>query len=471
MSLIWSEGLTPAQLPASLLLRRAEASARADSPGLDAGIRQAARDEVDTLSNALAATEVAARDAAENAAADEPENGKGRTHALIIGVGQYAAAGIPSLTTSIHGATKFAEWLLSTFDYTNRPVGSVELLLSPNQMGGDWKPSAATAAALGIAPDQTLSVEAATFGNIKNAFNRWMTRAGSHHDNAAFLYFSGHGLWKNNPYLLPEDAVMASTDASFEGLIDIRQTLVNLFRSEPGIQCFFVDACQEFTNALQENTDAQPGEPLKKSVNGENVPRDAWLFLGSDEGQSAYGPANDAPFFTQELLHCLNRRAAASNPVGDRWRVTTTSLVEALDAAGKMRAEKEKKPIAFSANCIKTSFKGELYRFIAPPEVFVQVSCDPGEYTKKARLFVTLAGGPTSRDTAGESDWYTTVPQGPLQVGADFDPIAACVCAPVDQMAQPTVLKVELPITRSAAGTGVAETLVSPGIVPGGGGS
>lgn len=448
MSLIWSDGLAAEQLPAPLLRQRAEAEARGKNAGLDALTRITAQDAARALDDALAATTTAANDVAAQAAAA----GAPRTHALVIGVGRYDDAEIPALSTSIHGAEGFAEWLLAEFDYPRRPLGSVDLLLSPDAASGDWKPPDAAAARLGIAPGTSVPVETATFGNIRDAFARWLGRAGAHHENAAFLYFSGHGLWKKTPYLLPEDAGLASETAPFRNLIDIRQTLVNLFNAEPGVQCFFVDACQEFTNALQVNLDAAPGVPLGGSRNAELVKRDSWLFLGSEEGAYAYGPPNGPPFFTQELLACLKRRGAASNPVGSRWRVTTTSLATALGAAGKMRAERENQTIGFTSRCENHAFEGELYRFTGPPEVFVQVSCDPSATTGKAQLFVQTGGAPTRRAALLPGEWITTVPQGAFQAGALFDAPAGFVSAPVDLLAQPTLMPVELSVEESAGG-------------------
>ena len=41
------------------------------------------------------------------------------------------------------------------------------------------------------------------------AFNEWYARCNAHEDNVCFFYFCGHGLHKQNTYLLPEDFALS----------------------------------------------------------------------------------------------------------------------------------------------------------------------------------------------------------------------------------------------------------------------
>jgi Caspase domain len=345
--------------------------------------------------------------------------------------------------------------MLTQFQQGDRLLGSVEMLLSPAAALGDWKPTVAAALRLGLANGEALPVETATFVNIKNAFARWLQRAGSCPQNAAFLYFSGHGVWKSVPLLLPEDAQLPTATLPADNLIDIQQTETNLFNTPPSIQCFFVDACQEITPALLQNTDAIPGEALRRPVNAPAIPdRDAWLYIGSYTGAKAYGPDNDAPFFTQELLKCLERRGAG-NSLGDgTWIVTTSSLRMALEAASGWRTEQEGKALRFSTIPGSSTFTATLCWIPGPPEVFVKIWCLPPETMAKAKLYVEAGGARRNRTAVLPGEWYTTVAQGGCQAGVEFDTAAALLNSVLTVQAYPPVQPIRLLVKPRPAGGG-----------------
>jgi len=419
MTLIWAEGFTGDKALAPAWRRAALAAARAEDTSLAAADLGAA---VIEARNSLAAYTALVTEA-EAALAAAAQAGTARTHVLVAAVGRYDDAGrIPGLTTSLRGGWAFADWMLTSFRHRDRPLGSVELLLSSPAELGDWHPSPAAAAALGLAGGEALPVEEATFGRLRDAFGRWLQRASAHKDSAAFLYFSGHGVWKTNPLLLPQDARLPSSSQSAMNLVDIRGTQVNMMNTQPSVQCFFIDACQELPAALLQNLDSTPGDPLYRPVNGRAIPqRAAWTYYGSYIGQKAYGPADEAPFFTQELLACLERRGAASGFDDDVWRVTTQSLAETLEWAGYCRSEAEAQDIRFSTSQEESNLTPELCHILDTPEVFVKVRCLPPEAMPQARLYLEAGGSRSSRSTARPTDWYTPVRQGACVAGAEFD--------------------------------------------------
>jgi hypothetical protein len=431
MTLIWAEGFTKdkALAPCWRGCALGDAQATAKYPGLVAE--------------------------ANTALAQAGANNKARTHVLVVGVGKYQAAAIPALTTSVYGAWAFTDWMLNRFRQDNRPLGSIEMLLSPADALGDWKPAAPSAEKLGLENGDKLPVETATFANIKDAFARWLQRAGSCPQNAAFLYFSGHGVWKSVPLLLPEDAQLPTATQPADHLIDIQQTETNLFNTPPSIQCFFIDACQEITPALLQSTDAVPGEALRRPVNAPAIPdRDAWLYIGSYTGAKAYGPDNDAPFFTQELLKCLERRGAGSSLGDGTWIVTTSSLRMALEAASSWRTEQEGKTLRFSTIPGSSTFTAELCWIPGPPEVFVKIWYLPQETMAKAKLYVESAGARRNRAAVLPGEWYTTVAQGGCQAGVEFDAPAALLNAAQSVQVYPPVQPIRLLVKPRPAGGG-----------------
>lgn len=440
MTLIWAEGTAGDEALAPLWRRYATAEARSLDETLSDGEYAAAAVEA-RAARRLYDQGVAVADARLRAAA---AHGEARTHAIVIGVGRYDDSGIEPLTTSVHGATAFAQWLLTRFRHRDHPLGSLELLLSPTAGLGAWQPSAAEML-LGLRTGDDLPVEAATFSNIREGFKRWLARASASPDNSAFFYFAGHGVWKSAPLLLPQDAHIPTTRQSPENLIDIAQTKENMLNTQPALQCFFVDACQEIDSRLIENTDSVPGRPLHSPTNASIVRgRDAWLYLGSGAGLTAYGPKDAPPFFTQELMTCLERRAAAGALDEDTWIVNSSSLGEALKAAAPWRAELEQsQELQFKA--IGDSVRSRVVCHIKGlPEVFVQISCVPDTAMAKARLYVEAGGLKNPRRSLLASDWFTTVPAGDCSAGAEFDKSTRFRAAVRQFRAFPPLSEVEL---------------------------
>ncbi|WP_454652289.1 caspase family protein [Bradyrhizobium liaoningense] len=356
------------------------------------------------------------------------EEGRSHTHVLIVGVGKYDAdQSITAVTTSVHGARTFATWALTQFSKADRPLGSVELLCSPTPEQGEWKPSDLAAQKLGLAPGATLPDELATFDNIQRAFTEWLDRSGTWADNAAIWYFSGHGIYKSEAILLPQDAQLPANNRSPENLIAPAKTLFYLQNHQPSVQCFFIDACSEFNVDAIYNVREDLGRSLYAPTGGAAIPaRDATIFFGSYAGGKAYGPENDAPFFTQELILCLNQRAGDPAFGGDQ--VTMASLSTALKAAALHRAEVENNfDIKFHDNRV-ASFLASLCDLPGPPEVLVQVKCMPTVAMSTALLHVTEAGGPAAkricRPTPRATFWCTPVARGKWTASVDFVPPA-----------------------------------------------
>ncbi len=465
MALIWADGFTgeKALAPAwrEVVLAKGQfEQAKADLEGHAAGAQQfaAAYQALATAQTKYQSLVAEAGQALKQLA----QNGQSRTHVRIVGVGRYDSAAImPAVTTSVLGARAFADWILTRFVKSDRPLGSVEMLGSPAPGQADWTPSSAAAARLGLnaaAGALALPDEAATFANIQAAFARWLERAGASPDNAAFWYFSGHGLFKSETLLLPQDAQLPSETRSAGNLIAPARTMSNMQNIQPSTQCFFVDACSETNMELIFNVEEQPGSPLCRPPSGGAIARrDATIYFGSYAGGKAYGPENAPPYFTQELLSCLERRAG--DPGWGGKQVTMSSLSSALQAAAVLRAEQESNPgIQFSetkpgmiaCNAVLCELRG-------PVEVLVQVRCLPKDAMPTAKLFVEIAGRRTARPAPHVTSWCTTVAKGQFTAGARFDPPSQFGDVALAFDAVPPVSDASLEaLTRSEAAAGAA---------------
>lgn len=428
MALIWAEGFTGDKALAPAWRALVAATARYEQADPEkAGEFAAAFKDQKAAQNKYDALVAEATEALRKLA----QIGQSRTHVMIVGVGKYDkydAGSIPAVTTSVHGARAFAEWALTKFSKADRPLGALELLSSPAPGQGEWTPSKEATAVLGLPAAVDLPGEAATFGNIKSAFERWLARAATSPDNAAVWYFAGHGLFKSEAILLPQDAKLPTEEQSPDNLIAPSTTLFNMQNHEPSIQCFFIDACSEQSLDLIYNQEEDIGVPLHKPSNGAAIEqRDATIYFGSYAGGKAYGPEDAAPYFTQELIACLDKRAGDSFQNGKQ--VTMSSLSTALKAAALHRAELENNPgIKFMDSKPGVIFypgSALLCELRGPAEVLVQIRCVPKEAMTTAKLYIAKSGDGgvrVCRAAPRRTSWWTPVERGDWLVGADFDP-------------------------------------------------
>jgi hypothetical protein len=421
MSLIWAEDMTGDKALAPALIRYMLATVQVDDSSLpltDRGMAVIEKEDAKKDYEALT-------DEAEKKLKSTAQQNKPRTHILIVGVGRYSDNKISAVTTSIHGAIAFAEWTLNNFQHLERPLGSLAMLLSlPNGMP-TWKPKDApsiyTATKLGLKPGDDLPLEPATFENIKNAFGSMVERGRTSSDNAVIFYFAGHGFWNNHPYVLPEDAVIADDQKGFDNLIDPYLTLQNMPLTQPETQVFFIDSCQEILPEAIVNLSRQMGKPLWDYPNaGVLSKRDNIIYYGSYPGQLAVGHEDQAPFFTQELLECLDKRSAR-NRVGKYWAITSQSLSQAMEAASTRKSELlEKEDMLKFSSLVPgaKSFESVLCHVSLEPEVFVHVQCLPLYRMSDICPYVDQQGIVKKRQKPRKTEWVTDVIAGNCIVGA-----------------------------------------------------
>lgn len=416
MALIWAEGMTGDKALAPQWCVLAAATARSENTSLSD------QERIDAFAVKIAAQRTYQRLAEE--ATDGLQNtarqGQARTHVMIVGVSAYDSPDIKPVDIAVHGARAFAEWVLTGFENPDRPLGSIEFLNSPLPAQGDWKPSAASAARLGLTGnDATLPTEPALFDNIQAAFDAWMARAGTSADNAALLYFSSHGILKSQLMLCPQDGQLPGTSRGAKNLIAPVSTRYNLLNRAPNIQCYFLDACSEPEYSIAKNNEEVPARALAQAANAAfNVVSDASIFIGSCAGTMAYGPANEAPFFTQELIRCLQKRGGDS--LTGYEKITTNWLRDTLDAAGRYRKEVERLPIGFSYTVVgQNTMSAQLCQAGTLEEAFVNVRCEPAA-AMQGTLYVKTGPDRVNRPAARAEEWYALVPHGSGIAGVDF---------------------------------------------------
>lgn len=420
------------------LLAKADAAEQAADAALQQNTQGIAVPDLGKILQAQTATRDTLHDAMAAADAATPAC---RTHALVIGVGEYPhlldgggppalmALGLGQLTSSVKSAQEIVDWLLTSFTNEKRPLASIELLLSP----GCYTPSDAAADKLGIAHRTVVPVERATLANIQAAFNRWLARC--NHDrqidpaigdaigDAALFFFSGHGLEKEVSLLLPED-FGAEPNAPLAGCIDLTTTHRRMGQCKADLQCYFIDACRETPMELLTSQD-KPGVALKGDTGDPFLLRDAPIYQASAEGRQAFGPPGKSSYFTQQLIICFNG-LGADRKINGRWRITSQSLVTGVkEAINRLPLVKGKRVTCDCGNG-KSSFTRDLHFAMDPVPALVKVICLPFDAQALADLYLEdKAGQLRQRPQRAATVWVEEVIAGTYRPGAKFDPGAA----------------------------------------------
>ena len=348
-------------------------------------------------------------------------NGDPQTHAFIIGVGGYPflLGGVneqqqviehigllKQLTSPPKSALAFRDGLLAIENHPNihhnKPLGSIELLLSPSP--DDPEP--------GI-PGEVF--QAATFNNISAAYNDWKVRCDSHKDNVAIFFFCGHGVEKMNHFLLAED-FGDNPNNPWQKSINFDRTRSGFHSCKADTQCFFVDACRQIT-----------GEMLSSVISGNALDTPNLLtppclndltIEATTKTKAAHGPKRKPSYFTQALLKALEG-VVADNKGRNGWSVTTGDLaVHIQTVMGIVKPGQDH--VGRCPSFLKTPVN--LIHFDAPPLVELSIACNPEDAMPLADLSCkdlnTL--NTQTRTSNGITPWKIEVVSGIHELAAEF---------------------------------------------------
>jgi hypothetical protein len=340
-----------------------------------------------------------------------------RLHAIVIGVADYphlnGGAGPPAadplnlgqVTTPRYTALEIVRWLMEDYHNAGKPLGSVELVLSPSE---PVKNSAGV----------PTPVETATFDHIDQAFKRWVKRCSANQDNIAFFYFCGHGLAKDEQFILPENFKDPAELDTWRNCINFDTTRVGMRSCKAQTQVFFVDACRETPFGMLTEVDVE-GRKLISSAVGDFVKCSA-TYYATTEGKQAFGPEKEVTYFGRAVVHCF-KGVAASNS-GGKWVVDTYSLAKSLGEVMRHYAEIYSEPLDCNPNVVGL---GKIHE---PPRgmVIARIKCSTAEATAAAafemrRLGVSHKAGVKDKKPlikeVEPGDWeiLVTFPEGQFQ--------------------------------------------------------
>jgi hypothetical protein len=349
---------------------------------------------------------------------------KPRTHALVIGVGEYLhlpggrlyetrrakhTLGLKQLTSPPISAKEFAHWLIAYLKNRSAPLGSVELVLSPAVA---WTP-----------PNDMMPVpvEAAMFENIKKAFDRWDDRCNADPGNIGLFYFCGHGFQWPKIRLLASD-FGADPKTPWENAIDIDTTwLAVKLDGRARAVCFFLDACRDVPFDPQQYPGFSSRALKDAEYTGRGVADLPVLVPAVFGGQAHAPPSGHVSYFTQALIRCLDGLGASSPYDGRIWKVNTDSLSWAMQTCmARTKVLDDQRGVC--ENRGPSSRRTDLHELSGTPRVMTTIGYDPPAALEFANLsLISAAGRPVPpRLPSAPEPWETEAEAGDYKAAATF---------------------------------------------------
>jgi len=359
----------------------------------------------------------------------EKQIGGPTTHAIVIGVGAYAHLiggggelfpdheSMGQLTSPPHSARAFTNWLLKKHHNPNKPLASLELLVSDVQ-GSEFT----------LPNGEVTKIKSASKANVEEAVWRWIGRGDESRDNLMIFYFCGHGIAGGPETALLLDDFGKRKLAPLNNAIDFRGFWLGMNKCKAREQCYFVDACRRASSTLIESYN-YAGDPI---IPGTNLPsplgrRHAPVYYSTVAGESAHSQPGAPSVFTEALLKALD--GAGSDDFEGDWRVYTdrlnigiTHLLERL-MGDDVRLEQ--------VSPVDALTRFTLHYLDGKPIVPVTIGCRPSGANEAAELSYSYCDGSNKviRPDAKSSDWDVDIEEGNYRFSAVFPgriPITYC---------------------------------------------
>lgn len=341
------------------------------------------------------------------------------THALVIGVGHYRHLpngsgplfpdheGMGQLTSPPHSARAFARWLLEDYHNPQRPLASLDLLLSDADSHEFQHPDG-----------RRFPCDGATMDHVEQAVLAWKDRGDSDPDHLMLFYFCGHGIGSGLMTALLTEDFGRRADAPLKQAVDLNGLYLGMDKCAARQQCFFIDACRVASDTLIE-AQGYAGDPIiygsaRASVQGK---RRAPIYYATIAGARAYGRTGAPSVFTQVLLDAL-AGAGSDDIEEDQWRVDTDTLNRGITYLLDQQVPASERLDQVSPVDHLTSFT--LHHLQGKPLVPVAVSCEPEQATAAANLSWSDGQTTVSRPEPDDSQWRLSLAAGAYRFFARF---------------------------------------------------
>jgi hypothetical protein len=339
-----------------------------------------------------------------------------RTHALVIGVGEYdhlrGGTGTPlpdllrygnpgQLTSPPRSAAAIAHALRSPVLDWHVPLGTVDLLLSPAP--GDPDP-----------PGGGARFERTTRRAIQTAFDAWWDRCNADEGNVAFCYIAGHGLQGSHQIVLASDFGQ-SANQPWQDAINVDETAAALTANKAQTQVFLADACRMITTSTVEVPNA-PAPAMRSAMlrQPDNCIHQLTIRATSPT-RLAYGAAGQPSYLAKAFIAGLEGGAAVK--ADGEWWITTGQLSDRFYPLMELVGAdtRAQRPILV----MRQTFR--LARLHSAPPAKLQFACRPDEATPLADLaWRQGAMAPQRRRQRSPEAWTVDVEPGLCFVSATF---------------------------------------------------
>lgn len=326
-----------------------------------------------------------------------PGDGKAATHALVIGVGHYAdlpddfaASEHKTLSSPPISARVFADWLAESFNNPDKPLRSIEMLLSEKGQAKYGPPGA-----------RKKNVESATLANVTSAFGDWKTRCNSSASNQALFFFCGHGVAAGSEQSLLLGDCGSNPDDPLVNAIDLNRFSLGMNQVKARQQMYFIDACRVCPPSLIDSGSTM-GQALIRPRRSQGQPRLASILMSTLAGASAYGIPNEASIFTKALIRSM--KGAGSTRSRDHWIVKPSALLESLEFFTRIEARE------YGVDDLAPGSAKELSNFPfhyieGEPDVPVEIYCVPDGATCAADLSYSCGANQQARPQRSDKPW------------------------------------------------------------------
>jgi hypothetical protein len=325
-------------------------------------------------------------------------------HAFIVGVSQYDhlaggiapkenTYGMPQIPGAARTAARLARFLINQRDQLSPPLRTCRLLLAPSEVEEDEINKENTICTQnGGTP---LQYAPARLNEITAALLEWQADAKERPTDATLFFFSGHGIQQTvgTSFLLLQDFLAGAQP------LDHALDFLNIYNGmrnggvQPDMsrtQLYFVDACRNSLDALQEYETLAGAQIFMVKRKGTDD-RVAPMFFSSVAGHNAYIlDPKGLSLFGNQLLRCLGEAADKRVIEGKKqWVVTIGRLAGGLaQLAAQFNRAKTSRVQTFNFDKY-TDIDVPLHVLDAAPEVELVLSVDPEAANQFAQVTVT----------------------------------------------------------------------------------
>lgn len=348
-------------------------------------------------------------------------------HALVIGVGHYASAGIPGLAGAAPSALAFADWLLTKHAPPGLARGSIDVLASePSGTPVVW---------------QGIQLDPPTIAHVQAAADALHARVYADPASMVVFYFCGHGIEAGDlRSLLLEDVDATSQTDPFRNAIAFDNFVASMAGCGPRQQLFVIDACRELPLGFARwADDVGLGQSLLRcnlARRAQLGPRTHVVLEAASQTQKAWaGPR--CGWFTDALLTVLEGAAGDNRFTSNEneYSVNTRDIadvIKLLVKGGFIDAP------AGPQNPVRMG-QGDLDFHVPPrPMVPILVTRKPPSTNVGAQFVALQQANPIASYTcADEQPWRSNLPVGEYVFQRDTDSVSARVSIPAKRVELP----------------------------------